>query len=473
LPQVLAFVRRYDPSAHLRKLEQAEYEFSAFRSQTLHSSAHLGNRTRVAFQFQYVGRGCPVRLPITHAFPHAAGFDTAHPSRLALTLDLGGPHAGGAAEDPSTGVIGMRSAALAGLDLANLDLATHFNATVAHAPTNLLRRPRPPWRRDVMVLKGGAASAHTPADLNHRMWGTLHVQKDLATSQTCHLSGFDITTTVSAWGVPPHELHAHDRDLHELCWQHNGSAQFEFASRAARPAKGRRGDGKRAGAASLAVWEGKAGTVAYWPGGEGHRYRCAGDGARLGEDNTSVEFERRPCMMTCLEVLPRKSPAYECDKMLAGLPPIKTGGLSLRTGVMSDTLLWLDRNMNQRRAVPGAKPNRSLYTPLLRGINSDGSRIHVHVDDFLEGVTLAAHADSYDVFIAVVRGACWVSYTEGEGAARRAVERRVETGNIVVKPAGAKLTITTRPGQTARLLVIEMAAGKRQGSTKRLTTRSP
>jgi quercetin dioxygenase-like cupin family protein len=460
--ELLACVRRYDPSARVRKLEQRDFEFSAFRSPTLHSTAHLGNRTRVALQFQYVARGCPVRLPTTHAFPRAAGFDTAHPNRLAMTLDSGGAHAGGAAEDPSAAVIAMQPAALAGLDLANLDLSIGVNVTAARSTTDYLRKPGAPWRREVLVLDGGAAGARTPADHNHNMWGALHVGKDLAASQTCHLSGFDITTMVGAWGVPPHPLHFHDRDVHELCWQHNGTVQYEFTPLAARLGKGRhRADGERVGAGSLAVWEGTAGTVTYLPSGEGHRYRCAGDGARMAGDNVTVEFVRRPCMVTCVKLVPRPAPAPQCVSMLSGLEPMNAGSAALRVGVVSDALGWLDRNMNQRRARRGDKMGLNLYTPLLRGINVDGSRVHVHVDDYLEGVTLAAHADSYDVFLAVVRGACWVRYDKGQGKARRAVERQIETGNIVLKPAGANLTITTRKGQTARILVLEVAAGEK------------
>jgi len=169
-------------------------------------------------------------------------------------------------------------------------------------------------------------------------------------------------------------------------------------------------------------------------------------------------------MVTCVKLIPRKAVAPECEPFLAGLEPIKAGGAAVRVGIVADALSWLDRNLYQRRsgaARLGAKPGQHLYTALLRGSNADGSRVHVHVDDYPERVTLGGHADAYEVFIAVVRGACWVGYHEGGGAARRAVQREVQTGNIVLKPAGANLTITTRPGQTVRLLVLEMSAARK------------
>jgi hypothetical protein len=166
--EMLAFVRKYDLSARVRKLEQRDFEFSAFRSGTLHSSANLGNRTRVALQFQYVARGCAVRLPVTHAGPLPLGYDTAHPRRLAMTLDSGGPHAGGAGENPSPEAKAMEPAALAGLDLANLDFHIATNVTAVYSSAKYMPRSRAPWRREVMVLGGGAAGSLAPADRGDR-----------------------------------------------------------------------------------------------------------------------------------------------------------------------------------------------------------------------------------------------------------------------------------------------------------------
>jgi hypothetical protein len=160
-------------------------------------------------------------------------------------------------------------------------------------------------------------------------------------------------------------------------------------------------------------------------------------------------------------MIPRKAPAPECEPLLVGLPPIVNLGGAMRVGVVSDALLWLDRNVNLQRARPDAKPGQSLYMRLLSGANPDGSRLHVHTMDYPEDFSRGAHPDSYDLFTTVVRGACWVVYTEGQGAARREVERLLETGNIVFKPAGANLTIATRPGQTARLLMVEITAARK------------
>jgi quercetin dioxygenase-like cupin family protein len=352
----------------------------------------------------------------------------------------------------------MQPAALAGLDLANLDMRTALNLTAAYSSSDYLRRPRIPWRRNVLLMDGGAAESRARVDRKHGLWGVLRSGKDITASQSCHLAAFDITTKVGAWGIPSHPLHYHDFDVQEVCWQHNSSLQYEFAPLAAPPGRGGN-RGPRAGTGSLAVWEGSAGTVTYLPGGEGHRYRCAGDGVRLA--GGTVEFVRQPCMTTCLKLIPRTAPAPKCKSLLAGLEPIRVGGAELQVGIVVDALGWLDRNVNQRRARRGAKPGQLLHTPLLRGINPDRSRTHVHVDYYPEGATLPAHAASFDVFIAVMRGACWVEYSEGQGGARRAVERQAKTGNIVFQPAGANLTITTRLGQTARLLVVEIAAAEK------------
>jgi hypothetical protein len=446
--ELLAFTRRFDPSAGVQKLELRELEFFASRSPMLHSSAHLGNQTRVALEFQYVPRGCPVRLPVTHAGPRPMDFDTSHPNRLAITLDSGGTHKGGAAEDPSVEVMAMEPAALAKLDLANLDIATSLNVPAVYSPTDSLRQPSAPWQRNVLVLDGAATGTQTPADHTRNLWGAVHIGVGLAPAQSCHLTGFDITTVVSAWGVPPEPLHVHDDDVHELCWQQNGTAQYEFE-----PLDG---DGRQA------VWEGNAGTVTYFPGLEAHRYRCAGDGARLAGDNATVEFVRRPCMLTCFKLIPRKAPAPECQPVLAGLEPIRVGGAALQTGVVGDALGWLDRNIKQRRARPGADPLRHLHTPLFRGTNPDGSRLHVFVGDYPVRTRLHARAGSYDVFFAVVRGACSIGYHEREGETWRAMDRDLVTGSIVLKPAGANLTITTRPRQTVRLLVVEVAAAEKR-----------
>jgi hypothetical protein len=192
-------------------------KISAFRSETFHSSAHLGNQTRVAIQFQYVARGCPVRLPVTHAGSRPLAFDMAHPTRLAITLDSVGAHAGGAAEDPSPGMIAMQPAALAGLDLANLDMRTALNVTAAYSSSDYLRRPPIPWRRNVLLMDGGAAESRARVDRKHGLWGVLRSGKDITASQSCHLAAFDITTKVGAWGIPSHALHYHDFDVQEVC----------------------------------------------------------------------------------------------------------------------------------------------------------------------------------------------------------------------------------------------------------------